>query len=327
MRPLSSLGIGLSLVFGFLLLALVAELYYLLWWKKRFTNREIDDDYSSPGRELFYPFCWKKPPLLSSTALSPQELCTSVRITGAHGHETENQLNLCSGSNRDFLLKPFEEDDDMDLELMMLHNLAGPPRFLFTIKEETKEDLESEDGKSRGDRSRKGSRSRSLSEILTVETPFLTPLSSPQFFTPPLTPVDSHSQHGFNPFYESSTGAELNRIRSSPPPKFGFLKNAEEKLYRRKLIEEAQKKIHKNGGFVQDGLANAPPASSVVTNEEDGSFITIIVGKNKEREFHHHHQLAHHHSSASQVLPLDSSPSTIQPVYRKPVLHSSPMLR
>ncbi|XP_042475468.1 uncharacterized protein LOC122057432 [Macadamia integrifolia] len=317
MRPLSSLGIGLSLVFGFLLLALVAELYYLLWWK-RFTNREIDDDYSSIGRELFYPFCWKRAPLLSSTALSPQEICTPVRITGAHGHETENQLNLRSGSNRDLLLKPYE-DDGVDLELMMLYNLAGPPRFLFTIKEETKEDLESEDGKSRGDRSRKGSRCGSLSDVLTVETPFLTPLSSPRFFTPPLTPVDPYSNHGFNPLYESTTDAELNRIRSSPPPKFRFLKNAEEKLYTRKLMEEVEKEKHKNGGSVQDGLAKAP-ASSVVTDEEDGSFITIIVGKNKEKEFHHH-------SSASQVLPLDCSPSTIQPVYRKPVLHSSPMLR
>ncbi|XP_042509851.1 uncharacterized protein LOC122085474 [Macadamia integrifolia] len=320
MRPLSSLGIGLILVFGCLLLALVAELYYLLWWKKRVTNTDIEDDYNSPARELFYTFCWKKPPLLGSTALNRQELCTSVRITGSHGHETENQLNLRSGSNKDLLLKPFE-DDEMDSELLMLQNLCGPPRFLFTIKEETKEDLESEDGKSRGDKSRKGSRSRSLSDILpAVETPFLTPMPSPPFFTPPLTPIDSYNHHGFNPLYESSTDAELNRVRSSPPPKFKFLKDAEEKLYRRKLMEEAEKRIHQNSGSVQDGVLKASPASSVVT-EEEGSFITIIVGKNKERELHHHH------SSTSQVLPLACSPPTVQPEYRKPIFHSSPMLR
>ncbi|KAJ1404099.1 hypothetical protein SESBI_26836 [Sesbania bispinosa] len=57
---------------------------------------------------------------------------------------------------------------------MRLHNLVGPPRFLFMIKEETKEDLESKDGKSRGYRSRKGSRPRSLSDlILAIETPFV----------------------------------------------------------------------------------------------------------------------------------------------------------
>nr|DAD38682.1 TPA_asm: hypothetical protein HUJ06_013004 [Nelumbo nucifera] len=271
MRSLSGLGIGLSLVFGCLLLALVAEFYYLLWWKKRITNREIEEDYSSSTRELFYLFCWKKPSPLSSTALNPQELCTTVRITDAHVHEPDTQVHLHSGSSKDFMLKPLGEDS-MDTELMRLHNLSGPPRFLFTIKEETKEDLESEDGKSRGDKSRKGSRSRSLSDLLlTVETPFLTPLSSPPFFTPPLTPVDRYYHHGFNPLFESSTDSELNRIRSSPPPKFKFLKDAEEKLYR-KLVEEAEKRAKKNVGSVQDDVVKAP--ASTIPEEEDGSFIT-----------------------------------------------------
>ncbi|KAK2653538.1 hypothetical protein Ddye_013394 [Dipteronia dyeriana] len=129
----------------------------------------------------------------------------------------------------------------METQLMRLHNLLGPPRFLFTIIEETKEDLESEDGKSRGDnkKSRKGSRSRSLSDLLlTVETPYMTPLASPPSFTPLTPPPPIMNQHGFNPLFESSTDAEFNKIRSSPPPKFKFLQEAEEKLYRRKLIEE-----------------------------------------------------------------------------------------
>ncbi|KAA8534225.1 hypothetical protein F0562_031582 [Nyssa sinensis] len=215
---------------------LVAELYYLLWWKKRITNREIEDDYISPAREFLYMFCWKKPSSLSSTALNPQELCSSVRITNTHVHDPQAQLHM--HSSMDFLFKPFGEDG-AETELMRLQNLSGPPRFLFTIKEETKEDLESEDGRSRGDKSRKGSRNRSLSDLLlTVETPFLTPLASPPYFTPPLTPMDSsYNQHGFNPLCESSTDAEFNRIRSSPPPKFKFLKDAEDKLYRRKLME------------------------------------------------------------------------------------------
>ena len=56
MKSLSSVGLGLSVVFGCLFLALVAELYYLLWWKKRFANGRIENDYSSPARELFYMF-------------------------------------------------------------------------------------------------------------------------------------------------------------------------------------------------------------------------------------------------------------------------------
>ncbi|KAJ0101210.1 hypothetical protein Patl1_06333 [Pistacia atlantica] len=186
----------------------------------------------------------------------------------------------------------------METELMRLHNLSGPPRFLFTIIEETKEDLESEDGKSRSDnKSRKGSRNRSLSDLLlTMETPYLTP--------PPLTPMNSsYYQQGFNPLFESSTDFEFNKIRSSPPPKFKFLQDAEEKLYRRKLLE-AEKKAHKTEGSVQENGTKSP-SSNFLKEEEDGSFITIIVDRNKN-------QLPQFHSSSSQVLPLASSPSTFR---------------
>ncbi|KAK0591550.1 hypothetical protein LWI29_003740 [Acer saccharum] len=302
MKSLRSVGLGLSVVFGCLLLALVAELYYLLWWKKRFTSRDIESDYSNPAREFFYMFCWRRPSSLSHTALNPQE----VRITDslvqeaqqAH-HQNHYHHHHQSNNNKDFVFKPFD-DDDMETELMRLHNLSGPPRFLFTIIEETKEDLESEDGKSRGDnnKSRKGSRSRSLSDLLlTVETPYMTPLTSPPFLTPPLTPPPPPimNQHGFNPLSESSTDAEFNKIRSSPPPKFKFLQEAEEKLYRRKLIEEEDgKKSHRtDDGVVKD-------------HEDDGPFITITIDRNN----HHHSQLTQYNSSSSQVLPLASSPST-----------------
>ena len=46
--------------------------------------------------------------------------------------------NLELGSSKDILLKAFGK---VGVELLR----AGPPRFLFTIKEETKEDLESEE--------------------------------------------------------------------------------------------------------------------------------------------------------------------------------------
>ncbi|XP_077215287.1 uncharacterized protein LOC143849886 [Tasmannia lanceolata] len=294
MKSLSSLAISLGLVFGCLFLALVAELYYLLWWKKRIANREIEDDYSSSPRKLFYLLCWKKPSSLSSRALDPN-------ITDVNGHESNDQLNLPSNSSMDFHLKPFGEES-VEAEIMRLHNLSGPPRFLFTIKEETKEDLESEDAKSRGDKSRKGSRNKSLSDLLVgMETPFLTPLSSPPFLSPSPTPMDYHHQHGFNPLFESSTNAELSRIRSSPPPKFKFLKDAEEKLYRRTAMEKAMK-------VASQGVST----TSRVSDEEDGSYITIIIGKNKEKE---------RHSGSSQVLPLSSSPSNIRPDNTKPIFN------
>ncbi|KAA8539446.1 hypothetical protein F0562_026138 [Nyssa sinensis] len=291
-------------------LSLVAEIYYLLWWKKRISNREIEEDCSSPTRQFFYMFCWKKPSSSSSSkALEPQQLCSSVTITDTHVHEPKPQLHI----------KSFGDDGAETAELMRLQTLSGPPRFLFTIKEETKEDLESEDGKSRGDKSGKGSRGRSLSDLLlTVETPFLTPLDSPSYFTPPLTPMDSslssHTQHGFNHQFESSADAEFNRIRSSPPPKLEFLRDAEDKLHgRSKPMEEAdQKDVHKSNGAVQeDEEVKAPSTSMFLKDEENGSFITLIVAKNKERELNHHHH-----------LPLASSTSIFrQPANKKTIFH------
>lgn len=315
MKSLSSVGIGLSVVFSCLFLALIAELYYLFWWKKRFSNREIENDYSSsPAKELFYMFCWRKHSAFSHSALNPQQLCSSTRISSnTLLQESNSQLHL--SSNNDFLFKPFGEEG-MEAEFMRLQNPSGPPRFLFTIVEETKEDLESDDGKS--NKSRKGSRTRSLSDLLvTVETPYLTPLASPPFFTPPLTPGSSCSQNGFNFHFESTTDAEFNRLRSSPPPKFKFLQQAEEKLKKKLMEEDADNKgIQKIEGPVSDKVKGheANTISSLLKDDDDQdeSFIEITVDKNKPRE------IIHHSSSSSQVLPLASSPSTFRsPINRK----------
>ncbi|KAK1297971.1 hypothetical protein QJS10_CPB14g01518 [Acorus calamus] len=225
MESLSNLGISLSLVFGFLFLALFAELYYLLWWKKRITTNNNNNE---EDRLL----CFRKISSLcsSTSALTPQQ----------------TQIDL-------HLLKPPEEGGDgggAAAELMRLHNLSGPPRFLFTIKEETKEDL----------------------ECLT------TPLSSPPLFRSPLTPMDCFGHNKFNPLFDSSGEIDWNRVRSSPPPKFKFLMDAEEKFYRKTLM--------------------APPPK---VGDEDGAFVTVFVGKSRERS-------QQQHSSSSQVLPLASSP-------------------
>ncbi|KAL4188920.1 hypothetical protein AMTRI_Chr08g162850 [Amborella trichopoda] len=382
MRSLSGLGIGLSLVFGFLLLALFAELYYVLWWKKRENHRELDEEeYSSSAREMLYLLCWKKPHSLSSDT---HDTYTVMRENRSLGPEPDPQIQLQSamaGLSKDVLVKPYGEDG-IETEIMRIHNLSGPPRFLFTIKEESREDLESEDGKSRAGRSRKGSRNKSLSEILaTVETPFETPLSSPKFLTAPLAPMDHNHcgvsspgcyPRGFNPLFESFGEAEINRVRASPPSRFRFLREAEEKLYRKKLIDAQMKMInggvaeekvgknpsievqakHINGGVPEEKVGKnpsldaqtkkvkgmvseeraskdpcleaqmkkihggvseekypypVPGSSSVVSSEEDGNFITIIVAKNSE-----HSGSAQACSGSSQVLPLNSSPSSVK---------------
>ncbi|KAE8669255.1 ubiquitin-conjugating enzyme E2 7 [Hibiscus syriacus] len=201
MKSLSSVGLGLSIVFVLLFLALIAELYYLLWWKKRLTTNSVDieNDYNNSATELFYMFCWKK------SALSPHG------IQRQPSHHVHHHLQ----SNKDVFFNPYGDgDDDGDDDGL------GPPGLLFTIVEETKEDLESEEG-----------------VVFSVETPYLTPLASPPFLTPPLTPLEA-ACGPFNPLFESSNGGDSDTLSSSssPPPKFRFLQEAEEKLHRKKMI-------------------------------------------------------------------------------------------
>lgn len=296
MRALSSFLIGISLLSGFLLLALVAEIYYLFLRKKTALSRVIMEDCKNPASCLRY-FCWKNPSSSTSTGLISQEICSPV--SAPNGSES---------SCKEFCV-PFGEEESVEAELMRLHHLSGPPRFLFTIKEETKEDLESEGGRS----SRKGSRGGSLNDLLfnTAETPFLTPLPSPPFFTPSPTPVNWYSPHGLNPLFESSKYDDLCiKIRSSPPPKFKFLKDAEEKLYRRMLMEEALK-AQRSNLKESSSVPSHPPATAEgvdaycpsPSGDEDGSFIAIIVGKRREKGL----QLLPH-SISSQVIPMPSPP-------------------
>ncbi|XP_010497476.1 PREDICTED: uncharacterized protein LOC104774655, partial [Camelina sativa] len=136
-------------------------------------------------------------------------------------------------------------------------------RFLFTIMEETKADLESEDGRSRlGSRSRR----RSLSDVPNdCSTPGFTPLASPRTLKSS-SPLESYPHHGFNPLFESDGELEFNKFfkssTSSPPPKFKFLRDAEEKL-RKRLIEEAKRREglaspKSEGSFLK--FMNPPPA-------------------------------------------------------------------
>lgn len=296
MSSFSGLGIGLSFVFGCILMGLVAELYYLLWVRKRIPKSETQDQYNNNtpyATELSHLFCWKKPNSVNN--ISSQQLNNTVRNQEMNGHGQDQDLEL--GNSKDLLLKGYGEDS-VESELMRLHNLCGPPRFLFTIKEETKEDLESEDGKSRcGDRSRTCSRNKSFSELI------LTPLSSPPIKSQNL---DSYNCQGFNnPLFESSTENELTRLRSSPPPKFKFLRDAEEKLIRRLIELEAEKRVIKNEvSSFQD---------SCNSTVEKGSFISFL-GKSKVREPLQQIQVHHHNSTCVKVLPLASSPSTYKPI-------------
>ncbi|KAG6526200.1 uncharacterized protein LOC122047431 [Zingiber officinale] len=217
MRALGCLGIALSLLSGCILLAIVAELYYFFWWKKRVAERDSEvDAHASPVRDLLQLFNWKKP-------------CPPPADGGAPRSE-------------DLLLKLSEEEDDAaeeeeEEELMM--TLAAPQRSLFTITEETQEDLEAAGGSRRVRKSRAGSNGMSLRDWLqSAESPVLTPLSSPPFFSPP---TGCYNLNGVNPLFEPSWEDDSGWLWPSPPPKLKFLMAAEAKLHKKTLMEEAVK--------------------------------------------------------------------------------------
>ncbi|XP_064970962.1 uncharacterized protein LOC135615853 [Musa acuminata AAA Group] len=151
---------------------------------------------SSRARELLHLFCWRKPSVPSSTEVNPQEISATVDVAAC---SEEGQLRVQSSSSNG-------DDDTVEAELMRLHSLAGPPRFLFTINEESKEDLESEDVRSGGKKSWSDSFDRSDTP------PYLTPPSSPPFLTPPLTPLARFKHSAFNPLFESSKEEDFFRI-------------------------------------------------------------------------------------------------------------------
>ncbi|KAF8082700.1 hypothetical protein N665_0809s0003 [Sinapis alba] len=231
MKTISGLGIGLSLVFGFLLLALVAEVYYLLRWKKIISQESQEEEQQAGyAKELIQLFCFKNhQPLHANNGVREADISRTQDI------ELGLMKHLGGGGEVGF-----------EAELMKLHN----QRFLFTIIEETKADLESDDEKSR-------SRTRSLSDDLPAgvndcATPGFTPLASP--CTLKSSPLESYSHHGFNPLFETEGELEFNKFfkssSSSPPPKFKFLRDAEEKL-RRRMAEEAKRREQAEGSFMK----------------------------------------------------------------------------
>ncbi|XP_042475051.1 uncharacterized protein LOC122057115 [Macadamia integrifolia] len=204
MKGLSKLGIGLIVVFVVCLLLLVAEVFYVLWYRRRFRrNATVETDASGEpyttttttkssftSKELMYLFCWN-----NQSRSEPASAPTAPSI------DQEHQV-------------PSSESDNP----LKWHVLYGPSRLLFTIKEEEKEDLESvkssTDRKPNPDKERKVSLSECFertqeedpgaetnSVAVDVEeresTPFSTPCASPPYYTPSPSPTrDAGGEEG-----------------------------------------------------------------------------------------------------------------------------------
>uniref|UniRef100_A0A7N0TD10 Uncharacterized protein n=1 Tax=Kalanchoe fedtschenkoi TaxID=63787 RepID=A0A7N0TD10_KALFE len=232
MLPFFGIAIAVGLFFGLLSLGAAGKAYHLLRRKKKLLGsggvrepdvglrREDSNDCGGGGGGKGL-LCWRKP--------SPVHDNVSRELGRAEPEQEDPEMGFAAA-------KSFSEEG-VEEELMRLHNLCGPPRFLFTIKEETVEDLASDDGKP----------TMRLIDLMRAADAnnALSPIASPLKRSPG-SPFYCNGL--LNPLFESSAEAELmSRLRSSPPPKFKFLRDAEEKLLYRKLQEEAEK--HGKGGW------------------------------------------------------------------------------
>ncbi|KAL8092253.1 hypothetical protein AgCh_034517 [Apium graveolens] len=179
-------------LFGVVLIVLIAELC-LLWWKNHSSSAKVRNSQEH------------------ADVINGNE--QDLEAGGDHDDKHLEQLKSCCS-------------ESVDIELMRLHNLNGPPKFLFTIKEETEEDLET----------------KCLNDFLASTD--LTPLASPKLEVESLD--RTCNVNDFDHLFESSVDAEISNLRSSSPPsKFKFLREADEK-WLRKLMEQVEKDCQVN---------------------------------------------------------------------------------
>ncbi|PSS16158.1 hypothetical protein CEY00_Acc33594 [Actinidia chinensis var. chinensis] len=188
MSGLNKLGMALSVAFVVSLLALVAELVYVLWRRRLFrlqtsaADVEFSGESATASKELLYFLCWKQQA------------------------QVEPDKRIGSGQS-----DPGDPEEVIDI--LKLQEMYGPSRVLFTIKEEEREEAESEKSLSSAEKVVKKTRRVTLEECFMVAggslevavscagdretTPYSTPCDSPLFYTPSASPArESESESG-----------------------------------------------------------------------------------------------------------------------------------
>lgn len=206
---ISKLGTALAVVFVALVVALFAQLVFVLWRRRAFrrsippvyqaesgsgdveSQSQSSSFFSAPSKELFLFFC-----LRTDTHLARIEPSTTPSLHNSTGSTPESP-----------------EMELVDL-LKLQSGLYGPSKILFTIKEEEKEDLESVcSSVEKGPKKKTNSKRRSLEDFFEIDrdspeispevvvtaaddchleiesTPFSTPCTSPTYFTPSASPA------------------------------------------------------------------------------------------------------------------------------------------
>lgn len=192
---LSKVGIVLIVIFAVSLVMLLTQLFYVLWRRRVFRrhggggdhfSQHSSSDSSFYSKELLYFFCVRPHP-------------NSLSASDAAGDLNSN---------------PRPEMEVIDVDLLKIHDMFGPPRFLFTIKEEEGEHTESPAAEEVNKIDDGGRSSVTLQECFEaaeeppeteeavavsmveiddrywIDTPpFSTPCDSPMYFTPSGSPV------------------------------------------------------------------------------------------------------------------------------------------
>ncbi|KAJ7543865.1 hypothetical protein O6H91_09G056400 [Diphasiastrum complanatum] len=152
----------MSLVFGGFLVLVILELYQLVCCKRTFSSSILISVFQNPVR-------FRRDRTLGF--MHDVEAAT----------ESEEKLYPVEGE------RPILSDD------LQMDHLLAPSRLLFTIKEETKDEMESDEGRSKGPSWRNSLESNDFlpelpsDSITLLETPFVTAPASP-IYTPPLSP-------------------------------------------------------------------------------------------------------------------------------------------
>ncbi|KAL3700474.1 hypothetical protein R1sor_018496 [Riccia sorocarpa] len=235
------LPVGLGLVAAVFFVIVSAEVFYLFYWRKRRAVRPRVNNVSVA------PINENDKVEISRSAVVIDVTCAEYQISTLQQDLVEKLFPSLSNA-------PYYEQHTH-------HSMVGPSRMLFTIKEETKEELEGLDTEVvkviGGRTTRKSSRSKSMGDIPLAPlstalslcpssgagSPFSTPLSSPDLFSSPFgTPTRAQSQLQLNccspvrhknscrVMYEYPKPVPLNSTASPPPappsptrPTFSFL--------------------------------------------------------------------------------------------------------
>ncbi|KAL2481739.1 hypothetical protein Adt_34705 [Abeliophyllum distichum] len=203
---LSKLGILLTIIFVISLMALFAELFYVLW------RRRVVRSKNSPASDGGYQYPSSGSSFLSAVCYQDFLYFFCIR---SQSRIEPNSITPTSSDNLSSNGPPEMEVVDV----WKLQRMCGPPRFLFTIKEEEKEDLESLAEKSLCSSAEKESNNSNtninndrervtLKECFEVveesakaamvfndhggggdEADYSTPCASPMYFTPSASPI------------------------------------------------------------------------------------------------------------------------------------------